>query len=101
MRPMPGLSRRRLAGLLPQVLLALLLCLPALVNGFPLVFDDSAHYLRKPFAFVQELARGRLSTDAGQYRGYMPSHFGGGRRAGSDSGRAALGQSLLPAAGAL
>ncbi|WP_431268089.1 hypothetical protein [Dankookia sp. P2] len=24
------------------------------------------------------MARGRLSTDAGQYRGYMPSHFGGG-----------------------
>src|SRR4051794_22208070 len=71
MRPMPDMSRRLLAGLL-----ALLLCLPALVNGFPLLFDDSAHYLRKPFAFVQELARGRLSTDAGQYRGYMPSHFG-------------------------
>ena len=76
MRPMPDLYRRLLAGLL-----ALLLCLPALVNGFPLVFDDSAHYLRKPFAFVQELARGRLSTDAGQYRGYMPSHFGGGEAA--------------------
>lgn len=76
MRPMPALSRRLLAGLL-----ALLLCLPALVNGFPLLFDDSAHYLRKPFAFAQELARGRLSTDAGQYRGYMPSHFGGGETA--------------------
>ena len=73
MRPLPRLPRRLLSGLL-----ALALCLPALVNGFPLVFDDSAHYLRKPFAFVQELARGRLSTDAGQYRGYMPSHFGGG-----------------------
>lgn len=57
--------------------LALLLCLPALLNGFPLLFNDSAHYLRKPFAFVHELAQGRLSTDAGQYRGYMPSHFGG------------------------
>lgn len=78
MRPMPGLSRRLMPRLLSQGLLALLLCLPALVNGFPLVFDDSAHYLRKPFAFVQELARGRLSTDAGQYRGYMPSHYGGG-----------------------
>ena len=76
MRPTPDLSRRLWSGLL-----ALLLCLPALVNGFPLVFDDSAHYLRKPFAFVQELARGRLSTDAGQYRGYMPSQFGGGEAA--------------------
>ncbi|MBK1660867.1 hypothetical protein [Paracraurococcus ruber] len=73
---MPALSR--LSRPLQAGLLALLLCLPALVNGFPLVFNDTAHYLRKPFAFAQELARGRLSTDAGQYRGYMPSHFGGG-----------------------
>ncbi len=83
MRPMPGLSRPLFLGAL-----ALLLCLPALLNGFPLLFDDSAHYLRKPFAFAQELAQGRLSTDAGQYRGYMPSHFGGGEAAPDSAGGA-------------
>ncbi|MFC7473125.1 hypothetical protein ACFQS7_02085 [Dankookia sp. GCM10030260] len=83
---MPDLPRRFRTGLL-----ALLLCLPALVNGFPLLFDDSAHYLRKPFALVQELARGRLSIDAGQYRGYMPSHFGGGEAAAPAPGASAPG----------
>lgn len=84
MRPVPRLSRPLLLGAL-----ALLLCLPALLNGFPLLFNDSAHYLRKPFAFAHELAQGRLSTDAGQYRGYMPSHFGGGEAA---QGAAARGE---------
>lgn len=94
MRPMPRLPRRVLS-----CLLALALCLPALVNGFPLVFDDSAHYLRKPFAFVQELARGRLSTDAGRYRGYMPSHFGGGEPAPRSAGEPPQAAPVVPLSG--
>jgi len=85
--------------LVRPLLLALLLCMPALVNGFPLVFDDSAHYLRKPFAFAQELARGRISTDAGQYRGYMPSHFGGGEAGAKAPSATAEGPASVPLSG--
>ena len=91
MRPAPRL--------LLNGLLALLLCAPALLNGFPLVFDDSAHYLRKPFAFVQELARGHLSTDAGQYRGYMPSHFGGGAQAKDPAAPPVAAPGVVPLSG--
>ncbi|MDO9709271.1 hypothetical protein [Paracraurococcus lichenis] len=96
MRPMPRLSRAALLGAL-----ALLLCLPALVNGFPLVFDDSAHYLRKPFAFVHELAQGRLSTDAGAYKGYMPTAPQGERAVPGEPTQAGLeaGAGTVPLSG--